>query len=433
MSERSLQMFNYDRMLHVIVGYFRAHKYWEGLDAITYAERKHGDTLRKSSKLKFFCHPILVAYLAVLLNLEPEIVATALLHDVVEDAHADLSSLPVRSGVQDSVKAITIMKIKPDESKVDTKTRYYGRMDENIDALITKMLDRLTNLTSMVGALPHENIIKNIIETDQKLLPAVKRARRSKEREFREKRDVLFVLQQALRSINEQLAMLFQVEEVSRKKHDLVRTHSRLEGRLEARKDNGGFIYDQSDMALMFAFEASGKLRNGDSRGLRAMLAAAFAIAFGIRDDNAIATILLGDLPNVDTSGFTPKVQRSVRRLQVVPLEGESPEKTTERFYAELSQNREALLAKSLYRWSEICYGQVRGEDSLSDDEITKLILETDKFLLPALEAGKNTFGEFSSFYEFMSILLRLCYETIAEYKKIDLPRIEGFYEGKYV
>ena len=135
---RSLQMFDYDRMIHVIVGYFRAHKYWEGLDAISFAQEKHGDVLRKSSRLKYFCHPILVAYLAVLLNLEPEVVTVALLHDVPEDTHADFSSLPGGKRVQDAVKAVTIMKIKPDESKTETKIRYYGRMDENIDALIVK-------------------------------------------------------------------------------------------------------------------------------------------------------------------------------------------------------------------------------------------------------------------------------------------------------
>ena len=433
MNTRELQMFDYDRMINIIVGYFRAHKYWEGIDAITFAQEKHGDAMRKSSKLKYFCHPILVAYLAVLLNLEPEIIATALLHDVIEDAHADFTSLPVHSSVQQSVKAITIMKIKPDESKTDTKIRYYGRMDEDIDALVVKMLDRLTNLTSMVGCLSKEAIIKNICETDQKLLPAVKRARRTKSHDFRKKRDVLFVLQQVLRSINEPLAMLFEVREVERKKHDLARTHARLEGRLEARDENGSFIYEYSDMALMYAYEAASDFRKKEFRGSDTLLSASFAIAFGIREDNAIATILLGNLPNADTSGFNQKIQRAIRRLHPVPLLGETPEKTTERFYAELSQNKEALLAKSLYRWSEICYGQVVGEESLSDEEITTLIRETDNFLIPALDAGRRNFGEFSSIFEFLMILLRLCYETIAEYKQISLPHISGFYEGKYV
>lgn len=430
---RSLQMFDYDRMVHVIVGYFRAHKYWEGLDAISFAQEKHGDVLRKSSGLKYFCHPILVAYLAVLLNLEPEVVTVALLHDVPEDTHADFSSLPGGKRVQDAVKAVTIMKIKPDESKTETKIRYYGRMDENIDALIVKMLDRLTNLTSMVGSLAHDSIVKNILETDQKLLPAVKRARKTKELEFRKNRDVLFVLQQVLRSVNEPLAMLFAIPEVVRKKHDIARTHARLEGRLEVRLDTGEFIYDQADMALMTAFEATGKYLNGDSRGLRAMLMAAFAVAFGVRDDDAIATILLGDLENVDFSLFNPNIQRSLRRLRMIPLEGETPEKTVERFYAELSQNREALLAKTLYRWVEICYGQVVGADSISDAEMSSLIHETDLYLIPALEVGKNSFGEFSSIFEFMTVILRLAYESIARYKSIELSPIKGLYNGEHV
>ncbi|MBR3256676.1 hypothetical protein IKG02_00055 [Candidatus Saccharibacteria bacterium] len=432
-NERKLQMFDYDRMLHIIVGYFRANKYWDGLDAISFAQEKHGDVTRKSSNLKYFCHPILVAYLAVLLNLEPEIIAVALLHDVIEDAHADFSALPVSKSVQASVKAITIMKIKPDESKTDTKMRYYGRMDENINALIVKMLDRMTNLSSMVGTMPHESIVKNIIETEQRLLSAVKRARKTKDLEFRKKRDTLFVLQQTLRSINEPLAMLFSVNEVVRKKHDIARTHARLEGRLEARDREGNFIFEQSDRALMTAFENTSKYQNGDSKGLRAMLMAAFAVAFGVREDEAIATILLGDLDSQDVSGYSPAVQKSLRRLKKIPLLDETPEKTRERFFAELSQNKEALLAKALYRWTDICYGQVSGCDSITDEEMSEIIIETDEYLIPALESGKNNFGEFSSIFEFMSIILRLCYETIAKYKKIPLKEVNGFYEGETV
>ena len=420
-------------MIHVIVGYFRAHKYWEGLDSITFAQEKHGEAMRDNSELKYFCHPILVAYLGVLLNLEPEIISVALLHDVIEDAHADFSSLPVCASAQASVKAITIMKIHPDESKTDVKTRYYGRMDEDIDALIVKLLDRLTNLTSMVGTKSHESIVKNIRETEHKLLPAVKRSRKSKELKFREKRDVLFVLQQIVRSVNEPLAMLFGVEDVTRKRHDIARTHARLEGRMETRDENGNFIFNQADMALMVAFETNAKYPNGDLKGLRAMLLAAFAIAFGIRDDEAISTILLGDLGQIDASMFNQEIQRSIRRLEKVPMLDESPEKTTERFYAELSQNKSALLAKSLYNWMDICYGQTIGGDSLTDEELGKLIQETDQFLIPALETGKNIFGKFSSFYEFMMILLRLCYESIATYKNIPLSPRTGFYDGKCV
>ena len=65
--------------------------------------------------------------------------------------------------MQDGVRALTIMRIKPDESRTDIKARYFGRMDENIDALIIKLLDRLTNLSSMVGALSKESIEKNIL------------------------------------------------------------------------------------------------------------------------------------------------------------------------------------------------------------------------------------------------------------------------------
>ena len=64
---------------------------------------------------------------------------------------------------------------------------------------------------------------------------------------------------------------------------------------------------------------------------------------------------------------------------------------------------------------------------------MSEIIIETDEYLIPALESGKNNFGEFSSIFEFMSIILRLCYETIAKYKKIPLKEVNGFYEGETV
>ena len=111
----------------------------------------------------------------------------------------------------------------------------------------------------------------------------------------------------------------------------------------------------------------------------------------------------------------------------------EKPEKTIERYYAELSQCREALLAKALYSWSEICYGQVVGGDSISDEEMSRLIIETDKYLIPALETGRDNFGELSSILEFLTFMLRLSYDSIAKYKDIDLPPVRGCYEQTYV
>ncbi len=434
MSEnRLLQMSDYDRMEQRICGYFLAANYMDGLDALEYAKANHEGKTRKVSDLKFVCHPILVAYLCVLLRLEPEIVAIALLHDVPEDSNTGFSSLPGGQRVQEGVKALTIMKIKPDESKTDTKMRYFGRMDENIDALIVKMIDRLTNLSSMVDALSKESIEKNILETDRQLLPAVKRARFKKPLTFRKQRDVLFVLQQVLRSVNEPLAMLFGIQGVDRKRHDFPRTHARLEGRLEIKDEFEDFIWEQSDMALMVAFEHKEQYQNGDLRSLRAILLAAFAIDFGIKDDTAIATILLGDLQNVDMSIFNKDVNYAMRWLHMVPLEGEDESSAIRRYYAELTGHKEALLAKALYRWYEICYGQVNdGVESISDQQMIDLIVETDTYLVPAMEQARKISGKFSTILEFMIFVLRMTYETIAAYKKISLPPIQGFYERTY-
>ncbi len=59
MSEnRLLQQFDYDRMEFALMGYFRAHEYWEGLDALEFAKKQHYGKTRKASDLKYVCHPI---------------------------------------------------------------------------------------------------------------------------------------------------------------------------------------------------------------------------------------------------------------------------------------------------------------------------------------------------------------------------------------
>lgn len=296
----------------------------------------------------------------------------------------------------------------------------------------------------MVGVLPETSIAKNVLETYDKLLPAVKRSRRTKTEAFRKKRDVLFVLQMTLRAINEALAVSYKVAGVKEKLHDFARTHARLEGRLETKNETGDFLYNQADMALaavreLYTEESSElKLTTAESsnnvKALRAILLAAFIVAFGIREDNAIATVLLSDLSqDVDCSAFNADILKALRRLNPVPLYMEEESATIKRSYAELTQVKEALLAKSLYRWVEICYRHTSGGRPFNKREMKELILETDTYLIPALQIGKGKFGEFASIFEFMTIVLKLSYESIAGFNQISLPNVEGFYEGKTI
>ncbi len=71
--------------------------------------------------------------------------------------------------------------------------------------------------------------------------------------------------------------------------------------------------------------------------------------------------------------------------------------------------------------------------DSISDAQMAELIIETDSYLVPAMEEGRLISGSFSSILEFMIFVLRLTYETIAAYKDIRLPQIRGYYERKEV
>lgn len=175
--------------------------------ALVFARKAHGGQVRKNGK-PYIVHPLSMACDAIACKgVTDEIIATILLHDVCEDCNIPLSALPVNDVVKHSVKLMTI---KPflGEEKSETKRRYYNELVEAKEAIITKGFDRYANLNDMEGVLSENAIVKNIRETHELLLPALKEAKYM----YLELSDMLHGIRTALKNTVKMMAIYHKVE-----------------------------------------------------------------------------------------------------------------------------------------------------------------------------------------------------------------------------
>ena len=93
----------------------------------------------------------------------------------------------------------------PGETKEETKRRYFNQLLESREATITKGIDRYDNLSTMPGVLDKAAIIKNINETNDLLLPTLKRAKEK----WVDLSNILFILRTNIRSVNDILYEIY--------------------------------------------------------------------------------------------------------------------------------------------------------------------------------------------------------------------------------
>ena len=163
-------LYNVDKMYTYLRGFLIGANMRESLTALQFARRMHKNQTRKDGT-PYIVHPLRMACYAIAIGIRDDnIVATVLLHDVVEDCGVEVDNLP---------------------------------------AIIAKALDRYDNLCDMAGVLAEKDIIKNIKETRELLLPVLKEAKEK----WVDLADVLFVLRTNIRNITDTLAAMYILEE----------------------------------------------------------------------------------------------------------------------------------------------------------------------------------------------------------------------------
>lgn len=137
--------------------------------------RFHEGQTRKGAegRIPYIVHPLTIAYQCLALGLkEDELLATVLLHDVIEDCGVTLDELPVSEPVKTALEKLTF-RIREGESRAEAKARYYAAIPCDRIATIVKALDRCNNISTMAMYFSREKMLDYMEETQRYVLPLI--------------------------------------------------------------------------------------------------------------------------------------------------------------------------------------------------------------------------------------------------------------------
>ena len=156
-----------------------------------------------------------------------------------------------------------------------------------------------------------------------------------------------------------------------------------------------GLHMTQTLQALTFAKQKySGQLRkSGEPYFVHPLTMACNALGMGIRDDDAIATILLRDVcedcdVTPDELPVTDAVKHSVDLVTLRIMDGETQEIAKNRYYNMLLEDREATLCKLIDR----CHNVSSMAGTFSIEKLKSYISETREYVLPILRKAKEKY-----------------------------------------
>lgn len=170
-------IYNWEHMKTFVKTTARNFKLRNTLKAVDYAVEAHEGQKRKKSAVPYIYHPLNLACHILSMGItEDEIVAAALLHDVIEDCGKTLADLPVNDETKEIVKLLSHEKTN-DKNRDKVMKAYYDAIAKNPKATLIKCVDRCNNLTTMSWGLSRDRIYRMITETEQyfpKLLKVIK-------------------------------------------------------------------------------------------------------------------------------------------------------------------------------------------------------------------------------------------------------------------
>ena len=152
--------------------------------AFSFALDKHKGQRRKGGE-PYIVHPLETARILADAGFESEILAAALLHDVIEDCGVTRDELSGEFGEQvadivDAVSQVDILTVPdPEMSKEDldilsdTKLLNEIRIHQNRKAFYIKLADRIHNLRT-IDVFPHDKQVAKAVHTRRVLIPAAK-------------------------------------------------------------------------------------------------------------------------------------------------------------------------------------------------------------------------------------------------------------------
>ncbi len=138
--------------------------------AYVFSMKAHGGQTRKSGD-PYFVHPLAVASILTDLKADPATVATALLHDVVEDTDVTVDDIAKKFGAEiaslvDGVTKLSQIELKSEASKqAENFRKLVVAMADDVRVLLVKLADRLHNMRTLHHVPDAEKRRKVALET----------------------------------------------------------------------------------------------------------------------------------------------------------------------------------------------------------------------------------------------------------------------------
>ena len=146
--------YNLESLLKKIRKYHKSDDLQTIEKAYAYAEEKHQGQVRKSGE-PYFIHPIHVAHIIADLELDPQSICAALLHDVVDDTDATYEDIVREFGetiamlVDGVTKLGKIPTTSKEEQQIENLRKMFFAMTKDIRVIVIKLADRLHNMQTL--------------------------------------------------------------------------------------------------------------------------------------------------------------------------------------------------------------------------------------------------------------------------------------------
>ena len=199
-------LFSAEHMYTRMTAFAQVERLSDTQSALHFMKEAHKGQTRKpafysNTPVPYMAHPLLMACHAHALGIrEDAILATILLHDVLEDCFVTPQELPCSEPVKEAVGLLTFVE-DGSSNRAARKKRYYDAIARNRIACIAKIIDRCNNISTMAGAFNRRRLIKYIKETETFVMPLIEHARRTTP----EYVDAIFVLKYHMLSVLESL------------------------------------------------------------------------------------------------------------------------------------------------------------------------------------------------------------------------------------
>ena len=161
-----------ERMYTYVKAKAQSERLEQTLKALPLMREKHEGQFRKgmTDRAPYITHPLTLACHALAMGIvEDDVLASLLLHDVIEDTAAKPEELPVNDRVREAVCLVSYNSYEGDKEAI--KPRYYEQIRKNELAALVKCIDRCNNLSCMADGFSREKMVSYVIQTEKYILP----------------------------------------------------------------------------------------------------------------------------------------------------------------------------------------------------------------------------------------------------------------------